>query len=987
MTASGLAGTLATLASKAASAVVARARAASPGLNAALLRRLSSAPGEPESFLADPVFEFAKAWEPAGKTFGELSGGLLHRDLVAALDGAEKERLARHQRPFSHQIEAWRAGAEGKSFIVTSGTGSGKTECFLIPIMNDLLREPTAGPLVGVRAIIIYPLNALIESQRERLAAWTAPLKDRLRFALYNSLTPETPRRVDKSRLAPAEIGDRQTLRSTPPSILVTNVTMLEYLLLRSRDKTLLDASRGCLRWIVLDEAHTYIGAQAAEMSLLLRRVRSAFGVEPNETRLIATSATISEGDGTRDKLARFVADLAGVDVTRVSVIQGRDSTPILPPAGRDEPLDTAQLASVDPAGRWRKLAPHPRVQALQGQMRQGGVTARRASDLLLGRVDADALGTTQNLLDWAAEARESEGSKPLLPWRVHIFHRPLSGLWACVDPACPERDPELKGEAAAWPFGAIHLVQQPACACGAPIHAVRICDNCGTPHLAAAMTHGALPVLNQLGAEDGDDFAVDAEPVNDPEGDRQETDEPSVRTRVVVSARRGDRHDRHLRFDDGALFDNAPPDGARSLPIAVFEREEARLCCPDAEVARLAEVRFGPAFLMGYGLPHLVERLAEPAEKGGLPCGGRRALTFSDSRQGAARLAAKLQQEAERSLTRAFLYHSVQQDLGLDGERRKQIEKQLAVFRQNPDLFGESIADAERLLAGEAKPVPWDALVSRFADHAELRGFAGDAWRNRYRGYQMAEEPRLLASMFLMRELGRRPKVQNNAETLGLVRLAFPDLEEAARLRGPPAQLKAKGVDVEGWVGIVLAAIDSVFRDNLAIDVSPDWMVYLVSPRSAGLRAICRSDLKEADRPERARPWPTPRPKSGRPHRLVRLVFELLGASPDNPIACDEGREILDSIWALVSTKAARDVGGGAYRLDFAKAAAQRIEQGWLCPVTRRIFGFSPAGRSPYDPAQRLSSIVLPRLPTANPGGLDPQARRQIAIWVEFER
>lgn len=115
MTGSALAETLATLASKAASAVVARARTASPGLNAALLRRLSAAPGEPESFLADPVFEFAKAWEPADKTFGELSGGLLHHDLVAALDGADKERLARHQRPFSHQIEAWRAGAEGNT--------------------------------------------------------------------------------------------------------------------------------------------------------------------------------------------------------------------------------------------------------------------------------------------------------------------------------------------------------------------------------------------------------------------------------------------------------------------------------------------------------------------------------------------------------------------------------------------------------------------------------------------------------------------------------------------------------------------------------------------------------------------------------------------------------------------------------------------------------------------------------------------------------
>jgi hypothetical protein len=620
--------------------------------------------------------------------------------------------------------------------------------------------------------------------------------------------------------------------------------------------------------------------------------------------------------------------------------------------------------------------------------MREGGVTARQASKALFGRADAVALGATHDLLDWAAQARESESSKSLLPWRAHLFHRPLSGLWACVDPACPERDPELQGETAAWPFGAVHLVRRPACACGAPIHAVRICDNCGTPHLAATMIHGALPTLTQLRAEDGDDFAVDDEPVNDPEGDSQKADQPSVRTRIAISARRGDRHDRYLRIDDGALFDNTPPDGARSLTIALFEKEEARLCCPDADVARLAEVRFGPAFLMGYGLPHLVERLAEPAGMGGLPCGGRRALTFSDSRQGAARLAAKLQQEAERGLTRAFLYHSVQQDSGLEPEQRSALEKKLADYLSlSTDLqetFKDDIRATKMKLDGQAKPVAWEALLSRFADHAELRGFAGDAWRNRYRGYQMAEDPRLLASMFLIRELGRRPKVQNNAETLGLVRLAFPDLEETARLKGPPAPLKAKGVDAEGWVGIVLAAIDSVFRDNLAIDVSPDWMVYLVSPRSAGLRSICRADLKEADRPDRSRPWPTPRPKSGRPNRLVRLVFELLGASPDNPIVCDDARTILESIWALVSTKAARDVGGGAYRLDFAKAAVQRVEHGLLCPVTRRIFGFSPGGRSPYDPTRRLAPMMLPRLPAANPGGLDPQARNQIALWVE---
>ena len=991
MNSSGLTETLASLSSKAASAVVARARAASPGLNAALLRRLSAAPGEPESFLADPVFEFAKSWEPANQTFGELAGGLLRPELVAALDGAGKERLARDQRPYSHQIEAWRAGEMGKSYIVTSGTGSGKTECFLVPILNDLLRRPEPGRLAGVRAIVIYPLNALIESQRERLAAWTTPLARRLSFALYNSLTPETPRKVDKSRLAAAEIGDRQSLRVSPPSILVTNVTMLEYLLLRSRDKDLLAASRGLLRWIVLDEAHSYVGAQAAEMALLLRRVRSAFGVGPEATRLVATSATISEGEGTREKLARFVADLGGVGAERVQVIEGRPSSPVLPKAGRDETFEASRLTTLDAAQLWNQLAPHPRLQALQKAMWRGGVTSRRASELLLGRSDLLALRSTQDLLDWAAQARENEASRPLLPWRAHIFHRPLSGLWACVDPACPRRDSELCAEGAAWPFGAISFSAEPACGCGAPVHALRLCDNCGAPHLAATMSLGALPKLSLLRADDTDDFAVDDEPVAQTDDDVGEPSELRPTKRVVLSPRRGDYHDRHLRCDDGALFDNAPPEGARSIPLAVFEAEEQRLCCPDAETARLAEVRFGPAFLMGNGLPYLVERLAEPAGEAGLPCGGRRALTFSDSRQGAARLAAKLQQESERGLTRAFLYHSVQQDAGPAPARRTELEKKLIDYLSLPQSlqasFGEDIRRVQAFLAGEAKPIAWSDLISRFSEHAELRNFAGDAWSNRYRGYQMAEEPRRLAEMFLLRELVRRPKVQNNAETLGLVRLAFPDLEQAARQKGPPAALARAGVDAEGWLGIVLAGIDNVFRDSLAIDISPDWMVSLVSPRSFGLRAICRSNLEKADRPPGSRGWPSPRVLSGRPSRLVNLIFELLGSSPENDLACDDARVILETIWDLVSRRAARDVGQGAYRLDFTKAAIQRVEAAWICPVTRRIFAYSPAGRSPYDPKQQLTPIGLPRVPRANPGGLEPAVREEVALWLDESR
>ena len=334
MIASRLDEALSGLSIRGASSVVARGRVASPALNAVLLRRLSARPGEKGALLADPVFEAARAWETADCSLGDLAGRLLHPDLVAALDEAEEERMPRDLRPWSHQLAAWEAASEGLSCLVSSGTGSGKTECFMIPMLDDLLRDPAKGALIGVRAIVIYPLNALIESQRERLAAWTEPLSHRFRFALYNGLTPETPRQEDWDRLATAEIGNRRDIREAPPAILVTNVTMLEYLLLRAQDRPILERSRGLLRWIVLDEAHSYIGAQAAEMALLLRRVRAAFGVEPDQVRLMATSATIGAGDGTEAKLKRFVSDLAGLENSRVQVIQGRTVDPELPRAG-----------------------------------------------------------------------------------------------------------------------------------------------------------------------------------------------------------------------------------------------------------------------------------------------------------------------------------------------------------------------------------------------------------------------------------------------------------------------------------------------------------------------------------------------------------------------------------------------------------------------------------------------------------------------------
>ena len=266
--------TLKRLSDRAASAVVARGRIASPALNAALLRRLSASPGAADAFLADPVFEATSTSESTDRCLGGLSGELLQPELVDALDNAGAARMARDLRPWSHQLEAWTAAREGLSCLVSSGTGSGKTECFMLPDAGRAAARSRGGsPDRRARHRGLSPERADREPAGASRSLDGAAKRGRLRFALYNGLTPETSRKEDRSRLAYAEIGNRKAIRETPPAILVTNITMLEYLLLRAEDRPILEHSQGLLRWIVLDEAHGFMGAQAAEMALLLRRV------------------------------------------------------------------------------------------------------------------------------------------------------------------------------------------------------------------------------------------------------------------------------------------------------------------------------------------------------------------------------------------------------------------------------------------------------------------------------------------------------------------------------------------------------------------------------------------------------------------------------------------------------------------------------------------------------------------------------------------
>jgi len=429
--------------------MISRSRLASPALNRWLERALSAPPGSPGGLLADPLIEIARAWRPSDISLDELvSQKLLAEELVKALDGAEESRMPRKRPPYAHQVAAWKAALEEqKSVLVTAGTGAGKTECFLIPVLQDCLMNPRSGG--GVRAILLYPLNALIESQRERLRAWAEGLGGRVRFALLNGDTPETERKckVQSDRI---ELRSREAIRERPPEILVTNITMLEYLLLRAADQPILRASQGALSWMVLDEAHTYAGSQAAEMALLLRRVRGAFGVGPGDVRLIATSATIGGESDTSEKLAEFAAALAGQAKEQVAVIAGQEVTPELPQAGADAPLNLIQLQEYGPEDLGVELQRHPRVQALRRELSTKGRSLSEIAKILTG--DSTARGSAAELLDFLGRAKVQ--GQPLLPWRAHLFHRAQGGVWACADPNCPERAPELSAESKGWKFG-----------------------------------------------------------------------------------------------------------------------------------------------------------------------------------------------------------------------------------------------------------------------------------------------------------------------------------------------------------------------------------------------------------------------------------------------------------------------------------------------------------------------------------------------------
>lgn len=279
-------------------------------------------------FSNGPYLECIDAFEQ-GKSLEQLvEEGMLSPSFERLL-GQDPRQYKRSL--YKHQEQAIRIAVADKNMVVTTGTGSGKTECFLYPILNHLLEEECCGTLgPGVRVLLLYPMNALANDQMQRLRELLREYPS-ITFGAYTGET-EQKRSDGISQYRklhngedplPNELTSRDQMKETPPQILVTNYAMLEYLLIRPADNVFFDDPRfsGYWKTIVLDEAHVYSGASGMEVSILLRRLIHRLPNSDN-VRCILTSATLGDESNNKEIINFATSLCAGKQFTQDSIIR-----------------------------------------------------------------------------------------------------------------------------------------------------------------------------------------------------------------------------------------------------------------------------------------------------------------------------------------------------------------------------------------------------------------------------------------------------------------------------------------------------------------------------------------------------------------------------------------------------------------------------------------------------------------------------------------
>jgi hypothetical protein len=388
-----------------------------------------------------PLLQLNPAFEPGDSLADLVAAGELHRGCLEVF--RDKPSPSEDRGPLRlhrHQVEGIRAARRGRSYVLTTGTGSGKSLAYIVPIVDHVLRSR---PRRGVQAIVVYPMNALANSQMGELEKF-------LCHGFAEGASPVTFKRYTGQE---NEL-QRRAILEDPPDVLLTNYVMLELLLTRPHERSLVEAAKG-LRFLVFDELHTYRGRQGSDVAMLVRRVREATGASGLLT--VGTSATLSGSAtwrGQQEEVARVASQLFGAPVAPEDIIGEtlRRTTALPDDPAREAVALRERVASgalpesvaafrTDPLARWVEstlgLAPETatgrlvrsRPRPLGGP---GGASQRLAEDTGLDEALCER-AIRDTLL--AGYRHRDEHGRPVFAFRLHQFISKGERVYASPEP------------------------------------------------------------------------------------------------------------------------------------------------------------------------------------------------------------------------------------------------------------------------------------------------------------------------------------------------------------------------------------------------------------------------------------------------------------------------------------------------------------------------------------------------------------------------
>lgn len=837
--------------------------------------------------------------------------------------------------PYEHQYQCWKTLLEEKStdgklmsIVVTTGTGSGKTECFMLPLVKDLIDNYQPEQ---VQAIFLYPLNALMEDQKARMEAILAGTE--LTFAVYNGDMPEripnkrdknykkVMRRVDAIRGVtrddkgnvietkfPHVIATREELRNHPANILLTNPTMLEYIMLRDRDESLIKENQHSLRWIALDETHTYTGAGAAEMAMLLRRVLMAYGVSANDIRFATSSATIGnnpDGD-TELELRQFIARITGLQVNQVRYVNGDRKGVEKIPEDADKKY-------------WLKLI----------QENTDGFI--RLDELFENE------GTVEEMLehlDRMCQKAEDEGLEDLKV-KVHYFYRvPNQGLYVDIS------DPYYRES------GCFKVYTENKPDAGkegtAPLLELSRCKHCGE-YVAIA-------------EEVKDDDGIRYQPITSDDSDMFDLDfeDKSGKTYYVFGATKSETsdYDNNVPYIvEGDVINNVTASRKQAPGWRLISN--AQCCCPycgtkltkqnkndddnpdavvpdEQDAKKLQKFRVASDFISRLIAPSTLDLMTEASPKDPSRVvlhHGQQYISFVDSRQMAARSTIKQNLEEERLWVYGTIFHelcrrssngcltldeakhaqeAIYNDTTLPRSKRNDASRILDILEGDDQSAIQTVLSEMRLRSYMSWQEIYDLLYNdkyadvfcqQFAERSELSSELDDE------GNVKKETKRKYIFSVMVEYLSKRPLSAAAPETMGLFTSHYEKLESVFSASLPSAVEKFNGflsepnqISRKDWHDLLQVFLDFTVRSNESV------FLKMADDDSMDIFKCVRF----ATQKERRRPVRKPEIKESSPNisRIIRLLAQLISTEKHIPITDainvyrDVIQDVIDSLW-----------------------------------------------------------------------------------------